>query len=191
MTLSLSIASTAILSTADLTARARLPSGVIATAETLSAPVPIVTVSVTLTSLPAIDSTEIDPSSRLQTSASVPAALIARPDGFLPSVRVAMTAGGLAFRSMTNSRLSETVVKLPSLGTPLTELATKARSRDGVIARLVGGPTIVLSSGIVATIRSAAGFDMSMIDSVSCPPSCGVGLPFSKVIFSSLPTIIN
>src|SRR5512146_262476 len=64
-------------------------------------------------------------------------------------------------------------------------------SRDGLTARLVGGPMIELASGIVATMRSAAGFDMSMIDSVSWPGGRSIGLPLaSQPGFSSLPTIM-
>jgi len=45
---------------------------------------------------------------------------------------------------------------------------------------------------MVATMRGAAGFDVSMTDSVSCPASCGTDLPSAaNVIFSSLPTIIS
>ena len=82
----------------NLAAMARLPSGVKATCVTLS---PIATVSSTFTSVPLTESTLIVPSARLVTSARLPAALMLKPDGCLPTVTVAASFGGLALRSMT------------------------------------------------------------------------------------------
>ena len=61
----------------------------------------IATVSVILTSVPLIDSTLIELSARLATSAILPSGLKLRPDGCLPPVMVAASFGGLALRSMT------------------------------------------------------------------------------------------
>ena len=82
----------------NFTARARRPSGVKTTAATCS---PIATVSTTFTVLPWIESTLIELSARLATSASVPCRLIASPDGCLPTSTVVRSAGGLVVRSMT------------------------------------------------------------------------------------------
>ena len=83
---------------ANLVASARLPSGVNATDATSS---PIATVSTSLTSLPLIERTLIDLSARLATSASVPALLIASPDGCLPTSRVPIWLGGFVFKLKT------------------------------------------------------------------------------------------
>ena len=82
----------------NLVASARLPSGVKATDATSS---PIGTVSTTLTSFPLIESTVIDLSARLVTSARFPARLIARPDGCLPTSTVPIWLGGEVFRLKT------------------------------------------------------------------------------------------
>src|SRR5207245_2275470 len=133
---------------ADLTASARLPSGVIATAETWSVAAPTVTVSRTSTSLPRIDRTEIVPSARLATSARSPFGLIAIPEGCLPTVIVPRTAGGCAFKSIRKTLLSGSSRWPQPWTTGSTELATRAISPDGEIARLVGGPTTEFISGI-------------------------------------------
>ena len=80
-----SIVSTAILCAGNFVTSARLPSGVKATEATSS---PMATVSISLTSLPWIESTLIDLSARLATSAMSPARLIASPDGCLPTSMV-------------------------------------------------------------------------------------------------------
>src|SRR5216683_4854773 len=95
----------------DLTARARLPSGVIATAEGIAggaawlpedaAGLATDTVSTSFTVLPSIDSTLTESSARLATSASVPARLIAIPEGCLPTSTVAIWTGGEVVRSIT------------------------------------------------------------------------------------------
>src|SRR5580700_9986427 len=82
----------------DLTTSARLPSGVIATAEGVAggaAWVPGVvlglatdTVPTSFTLLPSIDSMLTESSARFATSASVPARLIAIPEGCLPASTV-------------------------------------------------------------------------------------------------------
>src|SRR6516164_7273490 len=88
----------------DLTTRACLPSGVIATAAgsaggagaapgAAAAPATD-TVSTSLTFLPSIDSALTVSSARLATSANVPARLIAIPEGCLPASTVAIWTGG-------------------------------------------------------------------------------------------------
>ena len=171
-------------------ASARLPSGVIATPATPSAGAPTETVSVTSTSLPWIDSTESVPSARLATSARSPFGLIASPEGCLPTVTVPITLGGLAFRSTRNTLLSGSSLWLQPSTAGATELATSAISPEGVIARLVGGPTTEFISGIVAVILGASGLDTSSTVRVSCPGSRTIGFRFSSTpFFSSLPTI--
>jgi hypothetical protein len=56
---------------------------------------------VTLTSVPLTESTLIELSPRLATSAILPDGLMLSPDGCLPTVIVAASLGGLALRSMT------------------------------------------------------------------------------------------
>ena len=82
--------------------------------------------------------------------------LIDRPDGCLPTLTVSISCGGLAVRSMTQSRVSGTCLRTPPSLTTLIELATSARPSSGVIARLVGGPTIVLVSGRLTSVRGAS-----------------------------------
>src|ERR1700757_145446 len=63
-------------------------------------------------------------------------------------------------------------------------------SPDGVIARLVGGPTTEFISGIEEVIRGASGLEMSITVRVSLPGSRKIGLAFSShACFSSFPTI--
>ena len=82
----------------NLAAIARLPSGVKTTCATCS---PMATVSTSVTFLPAMRSTLIELSARLVTSARLPARLIDRPEGCLPTMTVSISAGGLALRSIT------------------------------------------------------------------------------------------
>src|SRR5208282_5841722 len=93
-----------------LTTSARLPSGVIATATgsagggDATAAVGWVatdTVPTGFTFLPSIDSTLTESSARLATNASVPARLIAMPEGCLPASTVAIWTDGDALRSIT------------------------------------------------------------------------------------------
>src|SRR6516162_6360644 len=94
----------------DLTTSARLPSGVIATATgnagggAATAGVGWVatdTAPTGLTFLSSIDSTLTESSARLATKASVPARLIAMPEGCLPTSTVAVRVGGEVARSIT------------------------------------------------------------------------------------------
>src|ERR1700737_1775528 len=93
----------------DLTTRARLPSGVMATAEGVAggagwlpeaaAGLGPATVSASVTVLPSIDSTLTESSARLAASASVPARLIAMPEGCLPAPTVGLWTGGAGGRA--------------------------------------------------------------------------------------------
>lgn len=62
------------------------------------------------TVLPWMVNTETVPSARLATSASVPCRLIETPDAPMPACSVAITAGGVARRSTTLTRLSGMVL---------------------------------------------------------------------------------
>jgi hypothetical protein len=67
---------------------------------------PTSTVPAGVTVLPWMVKTETVPSAMLETRASVPCRLIEIPAAPLPASSVAMTFGGLALRSMTETRLS-------------------------------------------------------------------------------------
>ena len=126
--------------------------------------------------MPWIDSTEIVPSARLATKARSPLGLIATPEGCLPTRTVPITFGGFAFRSTTKT-LSSGSNRWPQPWiTGISELATRAMSPDGTIARLTGGPTTELINGIVAAMRGAAGLEMSITDRLSWPGSRMIGL---------------
>src|SRR5207253_10269305 len=104
--------------------------------------------------------TETLPAARLATSARSPFGAIARPEACFPALTVAMIAGGFAFRSMTKTLSSGTFFQPVPSDSGLSELATRAISPEGWIARLVGGPAIVFISGMLATIFGASGFEM-------------------------------
>src|SRR6266853_2175810 len=99
------------------------------------------------------------------------------PDGCFPALTVAMTVGAFAFRSITNTLSSGTFFHPAPSGSALIELATRAISPEGWIARLVGGPTTVLFNGKVAATRGVPGFEISTIDTESFPGGCGTVLP--------------
>src|SRR5205823_2897430 len=65
---------------------------------------------------------------------------------------VAITAGGDAFRSMTDTRVSGTVF-VGSPGSTLLDDPTRARLSSGVSATLSGGPTTLPGTAISATTR--------------------------------------
>src|SRR5439155_1538096 len=81
--------------------------------------------------------------------------LIEMPAALLPASSVAMTAGGDAFRSMTDTRVSGTVL-VGSLGSTLLDEPTSARLSSGVSATLRGGPTTLPGAAISATTRGGA-----------------------------------
>ena len=190
MTFSPLTSSTATLWPGNLVASARLPSGVKRTCETDS---PIATVSIISTFLPAMRSTLMELSARLATSARVPARLIDSPDGCLPTLTVSISRGGLATRSMTQTRVSGTCLRTPPSSTTLSELATSARLSSGVMARLTGGPAMVLASGRLTIIFGPSGsVPMSITDTESLPIGARTTRPASsQLCFSSLPTIIS
>src|SRR2546428_6302369 len=68
----------------------------------------------------------------------------------LPASSVATTAGGDAFRSMTDTRVSGTVL-VGSLGSTLLDEPTSARLSSGVRATLRGGPTTPPGAAVSAT----------------------------------------
>src|SRR2546426_12682103 len=63
-----------------------------------------------------------------------------------------MTAGVDAFRSMTDTRVSGTVL-VGSLGSTLLDEPTSARLSSGVRATLRGGPTTLPGAAVSATNR--------------------------------------
>src|SRR5213083_3212192 len=125
----------------------------------------IVTLPTGVTVLPEIVNTDTVPSLRLATSASVPWRLIEMPAALLPASSVVMTAGGDAFRSMTDTRVSGTVL-VGSLGSTLLDEPTSARLSSGVRATLRGGPTTLPGAAISATNRGGEAL-RSMIVTVS------------------------
>ena len=76
-----------------------------------------------------------------------------------------MTRGGLALRSMTDTRLSG-VCLVGSLGSTLADAVTRARLSSGVIATLSGGPTTLTGAFTSATTRGGLAL-RSMIATVS------------------------
>jgi hypothetical protein len=82
---------------------------------------------------------------------------------------VVIRAGAEVVKSITWILLSGTPFQLSPSLTQSSELATNARCRSGVIARLTGGPSIELINGRLATMRGMIGSAMSMIDTVSLP----------------------
>src|SRR5580700_4768527 len=183
------MSSTDTLCAGNLTASARLPSGVNTACATLSGKV---MVSVILTSVPLTESTLTELSPRLATSAILPDGLKLSPDGCLPPVIVAASLGGLAFRSITKILLSGTCFSASPSLTTSTEFATSATEPEGSISTLTGGPTTEFSSGRVATILGLSGLARSTIRTESLPGKARIVLPSSShVTFSSMPTIMN
>src|SRR2546430_6579686 len=97
----------------------------------------MVTLPTGVTVLPEIENTETVPSLRLATSARVPRRLIEMPAALLPASSVAITAGGDAFRSMTETRVSGTVF-VGSPGSTLLDDPTRARLTSAVTAPISG-----------------------------------------------------
>src|SRR4051812_36559269 len=104
-----SIESTEMRSSPSRVASAVLPSGEIATWLTPDFSSPSASVPAGETVFPSIVKIEMEPPLRLATSASVPWRLMETPEGPLPASSVAITAGGFARRSMTDTRLSASV----------------------------------------------------------------------------------
>ena len=114
--------------------------------------------------------TDTVPSARLATSARLPCRLMESPAGPLPASKVAMTCGGEAFRSMTETRLSG-ICFLGSLGSIFMAAVTRARLSSGVMATLRGGPTTLVGAVISATSLGGYCF-MSITDTVSTAGFC-------------------
>ena len=89
--------------------------------------------------------TETVPSLRLATSASVPARLMETPAAPLPACKVAITAGGLALRSITDSASFGTTF-FGSAGSILKAPVTSAKLSPFDIATLCGGPTTLVGA---------------------------------------------
>ena len=87
-----------------------------------------------------MDKTETVPSARLATNASLPLAVIERPDGWRPVRALPTTFGGWAVRSSTCTNDSGTQW-VASCGSTLSELEISAIRWSGVMAILDGGPT--------------------------------------------------
>src|SRR5947209_13569798 len=160
-----SIESTEILLSPSRVTSAILPSGVKVAWLVPDFSSAIVTLPTGVTVLPEIVNTDTVPSPRLATSASVPWRLIEMPAALLPASSVVMTAGGDAFRSMTDTRVSGTVL-VGSLGSTLLDEPTSARLSSGVRATLRGGPTTLPGGAISATTRGGEAL-RSMIVTVS------------------------
>src|SRR3954462_1278786 len=135
-----SIESTEMRSSPSRVASAVFPSGEIATWLTPDFSSPSASVPAGETVFPSIVKIEMEPPLRLATSASVPWRLMETPEGPLPASSVAITAGGFARRSMTDTRLSASVF-VGSAGSIFWEEATRASDSSGVMATLKGGPT--------------------------------------------------
>src|SRR5213594_1653833 len=149
-----SIESTEILWSPSRVTSAIVPSGVKVTWLVPDFSSAIVTLPTGVTVLPEIVNTD-----------SVPWRLIEMPAALLPASSVAMTAGGDAFRSMTDTRVSGTVL-VGSLGSTLLDEPTSARLSSGVRATLRGGPTTLPGAAISATNRGGEAL-RSMIVTVS------------------------
>src|SRR2546428_11378708 len=121
-----------------------------------SSPAGKVMVLTTLTWVPLRVATVTELSARLAIRTSVPALLMAMPEGCLPTVTVSTSVGGLTCRSITNSLLSGTGFQVPPSSTHSTELATRATRSSGATARLVGGPSSEFISGKVPTMRGCS-----------------------------------
>src|SRR4030095_5149054 len=181
-----SIESTEILLSLLRETSAVLPSGVIATMPPPAALPPTSTVPAGVTFLPSMVKTDTEPSTRLETSASVPCRFTEMPAAPMPASSVAMTFGGVAFRSMTVTRLSGVCFVL-SLGSTLFEAVTSARLSSGITAMLSGGPT-TLTGAWTSPITLGGDCLRSISDTVS---GGGLGTtvttPFTLSTLLSLP----
>src|SRR6185503_6174175 len=160
-----SIDSTEILLSLLRETSAVLPSGVIATIPPPAALPPTSTVPAGVTVLPWIVKTDTVPSTRFETSASVPARLIEMPAAPLPASSRASTVGGFALMSITVTWLFGACF-LGSAGSTLLDAVTIARPSSGVTATLSGGPTTLTGAGTSPTTRGGEAL-RSMTDTVS------------------------
>ena len=102
----------------------------------------------------------------------------------MPASSVAMTAGGDALRSMTETRVSGTVF-VGSPGSTFVEEPTSARLSSGVSATLSGGPTTLPGAAISATTRGGDAL-RSMMVTVSGAGFCTIfTVPLSSITLLS------
>src|ERR1043166_6287381 len=104
-----------------------------------------------------MESTATELSARFVTSARLPARLIAIPEGCLPTLTVAICAGGFDLRSTTNTSVDGAPFHASPSCTQSMEFATSARLSFGVIARFTGGPKTEFMSGRPARHRGVLG----------------------------------
>ena len=95
--------------------------------------------------LPLMVKSDSVPSLRLAVIASVPAGLIDTPVTPAPACRVALTTGGLALRSITESRSSGAVF-FGSAGSTFMAEVTSAKDSSFDTATLCGTPTTLLGA---------------------------------------------
>jgi len=135
--------------------------------------------------LPLTVKIESVPSERFATSESVPAGLIETPAAPPPASRVWVTAGGLAFRSITES-LSSGTSFFGSAGSTFIAPVTSAKDSSFDTATLCGGPTTLV--GAFTSPRIFRGdTPMSTIVTVSGPGLAGtVFWPSTSAILPSL-----
>src|ERR1700757_2549932 len=134
---------------------------------------------------PAMEKTEIVPSDRLATSASVPARLIDTPAAPCPACNWAETLGGEALRSITES-LSSGTVFFGSAGSILDAAVTSAKLSPRATATLSGGPIALVGASISPT--TLGGFALR---SMSVTVSCGglAGTEFTPSVRTALPLL--
>src|SRR5262249_28695055 len=181
---------TEILLSPSRVTSAVLPSGVNSAWLGPDALLPKSTTPAGATVLPLIVNTETVPSERLATSASVPALLMETPAAPAPASNVVMTAGGDAFRSMTESLLSGTVF-LGSAGSSLVAAVTSAIDSSGAIATLNGGPT-TLAGALISWSTLGGDAARSMIVTLSAGGLAGTMLlPSTRTALPSLAEIAS
>ena len=108
-------------------------------------PPPRSTLPAGATVLPEIVNTDTVPALRSATSARLPARLMATPAAPIPASRTPITFGGRVVRSITDMRLSGTVL-VGSPGASFVADVTSASDASGVIATESGGPTTLVGA---------------------------------------------
>src|SRR3954469_6609158 len=160
-----SIDSTEMLWSPSRVTRAVLPSGENATLDGPEVLLPRSTLPAAVTVFPEMVSTDTVPSPRFPTRARLPARFMPMPAGAEPSSSVAITAGGLALRSMTESRLSATSF-FGSAGSSFWFDDTSAIDSSGVTATFCGGPT-TLDGALTSPTTFGGEAERSMMVTVS------------------------
>src|SRR6185503_10086048 len=136
-----------------------------------------------------MDRTEIVPSARLATSASLPLGAIDKPEGWRPVFALPTTFGGLAVRSSTCTNDSGTQF-VASCGSALSEFEINAIRRSGEMAMLDGGP--ITEFGMSLRCWTDGGnFEKFNIE-IESGPSGGItfGAPEVRSTLFSFPEII-